>query len=80
MGRGAESSILSYGSRVRLCSVRASLIFIAANLSKMNKFLALGAFLAGITAFALFFDGSTLPLYRRCLLFQLLRFESGLEF
>ena len=30
----------------------------------MNKYLALGAFLAGIAAFALFFEGSVLPLYR----------------
>jgi hypothetical protein len=35
----------------------------AANFIKMNKYLALGAFLAGITAFALFFEGSVLPLY-----------------
>ena len=35
----------------------------AANFTKMNKYLALGAFLAGITAFTLFFKGSILPLY-----------------
>ncbi len=35
----------------------------AANFTKMNKYLALGAFLAGIVAFALFFKGSVLPLY-----------------
>jgi hypothetical protein len=29
----------------------------------MNKHLALGSFLAGIGAFALFFEGSALPLY-----------------
>lgn len=40
------------------------LIFIVASFSKMNKFQALGAFLAGITAFALFFEGSILPLFR----------------
>ena len=37
-------------------------LFIA-NFMKMNKYLALGAFLAGIAAFALFFNGSVLPLY-----------------
>jgi len=35
----------------------------AANFTKMNKYLALGAFMAGIVAFALFFEGSVLPLY-----------------
>jgi hypothetical protein len=40
------------------------LILFAANFTSMNKYLALGAFLAGITAFALFFKGSVLPLYR----------------
>jgi hypothetical protein len=35
----------------------------AANFTKMNKYLALGAFLAGMAAFALFFEGSVLPLY-----------------
>ena len=35
-----------------------------ANFMKMNKYLALGAFLAGIAAFAMFFEGSVLPLYR----------------
>ena len=40
------------------------LILFAANFTKMNRYLALGAFLAGIAAFAMFFDGSVLPLYR----------------
>ena len=40
------------------------LVLFAANLTKMNRYLALGAFLAGIAAFALFFEGSVLPLYR----------------
>lgn len=35
----------------------------AANFTKMNKYLAIGAFVAGIAAFALFFEGSILPLY-----------------
>jgi len=35
----------------------------AANFMKVNKYLALGAFMAGIVAFALFFEGSVLPLY-----------------
>jgi hypothetical protein len=35
----------------------------AANFTKMNKYLAIGAFLAGVAAFALFFKGSVLPLY-----------------
>lgn len=35
----------------------------AANFTKMNKCLAIGAFLIGIAAFALFFKGSVLPLY-----------------
>jgi hypothetical protein len=39
------------------------LILFAANARKMNKYLVLGAFLAGLGAFALFFDGSVLPLY-----------------
>lgn len=39
------------------------LVLFAANFTKMNKYLALGAFLAGIVAFALFFHGSVLPLY-----------------
>jgi len=39
------------------------LILFAANFTRMNKYLALGAFLAGIAAFALFFEGSVLPLY-----------------
>ena len=40
------------------------LVLFAANFTKMNKYLALGAFLAGIAAFALLFEGSVLPLYR----------------
>ena len=40
------------------------LVLFAANFTKMNKYLALGAFLAGIAAFALFFEGSVVPLYR----------------
>ncbi len=40
------------------------LILFAANFIKMNRYLALGAFLAGIAAFALFFEGSIVPLYR----------------
>jgi hypothetical protein len=39
------------------------LVLFAANFTKMNRYLALGAFLAGIGAFALFFKGSILPLY-----------------
>ena len=39
------------------------LILFVANFLKMNKFLALGAFLAGVGAFALFFKGLVLPLY-----------------
>ncbi|MFA5182292.1 MAG: hypothetical protein WC405_13310 [Syntrophales bacterium] len=39
------------------------LILFAANIPKMNKYLALGALLAGLGAFALFFEGSVLPLY-----------------
>lgn len=35
----------------------------AASIPKMNKYLALGALLAGLGAFALFFEGSVLPLY-----------------
>lgn len=38
-------------------------VLFTANFTKMNKYLALGAFLAGIAAFALFFKGSVLPLY-----------------
>jgi len=40
------------------------LVLFAANFTKMNRYLVLGAFLAGIAAFALFFEGSVLPLYR----------------
>ncbi|MCX5827813.1 MAG: hypothetical protein NTV58_07405 [Deltaproteobacteria bacterium] len=39
------------------------LIIFAANFPKMNKYLVLGAFLAGLGAFALFFKGSVLPIY-----------------
>lgn len=39
------------------------LILFAANFLRMNKSLALGAFLAGLGAFAIFFKGSVLPLY-----------------
>jgi uncharacterized membrane protein len=39
------------------------LILFAVNMPKMNKYLALGSFLAGLGAFALFFKGSILPLY-----------------
>jgi uncharacterized membrane protein len=39
------------------------LALFAAYFSKMNKYLALGSFLAGIGMFALFFEGSVLPLY-----------------
>ena len=46
---------LAYG----LCVV----VLFAANFTKMNKCLALSAFLAGVTAFALFFKGSVLSLY-----------------
>ncbi len=38
-------------------------VLFAVNFKKMSKYLALGAFLAGIAAFALFFIGSVLPLY-----------------
>lgn len=40
------------------------LVLFAVNFSRMHRYLAGGAFLAGIAAFALFFDGSVLPLYR----------------
>ena len=39
------------------------LILFAANFRVMNKYLAGASFLAGIGAFALFFQGSVLPLY-----------------
>jgi len=39
------------------------LILFAANFSRMNRYIALGSFLAGMGAFALFFVGSVLPLY-----------------
>jgi uncharacterized membrane protein len=40
------------------------LILFVANFTKMNRYLAWGTFLAGIAAFALFFEGSVVPLYR----------------
>ena len=40
------------------------LVLFAVNFTKMNKYLTLVAFLAGIAAFALFFEGSVMPLYR----------------
>lgn len=40
------------------------LILLVANFIKMNRYLALGAFLLGIAAFAMFFEGSVVPLYR----------------
>lgn len=40
------------------------LVLLAANFTKMNKYLAGGAYLAGMAVFALFFEGSVLPLYR----------------
>jgi hypothetical protein len=39
------------------------LVLCAANIPKMNHYLAGGAFFAGLGAFALFFTGSVLPLY-----------------
>jgi uncharacterized membrane protein len=39
------------------------IVLFAAHFPKMHKWLALGALLAGIAAFALFFEGSVLPLY-----------------
>jgi uncharacterized membrane protein len=39
------------------------LILFVVNIPKMHKCLVLGAFLAGLGAFALLFDGSALPLY-----------------
>jgi uncharacterized membrane protein len=39
------------------------LALFAVNFPLMNKYLALGAFCAGVGAFALFFQGSILPLY-----------------
>lgn len=40
------------------------LILFISNYVRMNRYLAWGAFLAGIAAFALFFEGSVLPLYQ----------------
>ena len=39
-------------------------VLFIANFTKMNRYLAVGAFLAGIAAFALFFEGSVMPLYK----------------
>lgn len=39
------------------------LVLFVSNYGRMNRFLAWGAFLAGIVAFALFFEGSVIPLY-----------------
>ena len=40
------------------------LILFAVNFTRMNRYLTLGTFLAGIIAFALFFEGSIIPFYR----------------
>jgi uncharacterized membrane protein len=40
------------------------LVLFVSNYAQMNRYLAWGAFLAGIAAFALFFEGSVIPLYR----------------
>ena len=40
------------------------LVLFAANFTRMHRYLAWGAFLAGIAAFALFFEGSVIPLYQ----------------
>jgi uncharacterized membrane protein len=40
------------------------LVLFASNYGRMNRCLAWGTFLTGIAAFALFFEGSVLPLYR----------------
>ena len=48
-----------HGNAFGLCV----LALFAVNFMRMNKYLALGAFCAGIRAFALFFQGSILPLY-----------------
>lgn len=39
------------------------IVLFVVHFPKMNKWLALGAFLAGLAAFALFFEGTVLPLY-----------------
>lgn len=39
------------------------LILFTSNIGKMNKYLAAGSFVAGVSAFWLFFEGSVLPLY-----------------
>ncbi|HBB16788.1 MAG: hypothetical protein A3J94_10955 [Syntrophus sp. RIFOXYC2_FULL_54_9] len=40
------------------------LILFVTNCTKTNRYLTLGAFLAGIAAFAFLFEGSVVPLYR----------------
>jgi len=40
------------------------LILFISNFTKANRYPALGAFLVGIAAFAIFFEGSVAPLYR----------------
>jgi uncharacterized membrane protein len=40
------------------------IVLFVAHFPKMNKRLAMGALLAGLAAFALFFEGSVLPLYK----------------
>jgi len=40
------------------------LVLFVANFTRINRYLAWGAFLAGIASFALFFEGSVMPLYR----------------
>jgi uncharacterized membrane protein len=39
------------------------LFLFVANFSKLNRYLALGAFLAGVLAFLILFEGSVVPLY-----------------
>ena len=40
------------------------LILFVANFTKVDRYWVLGGFLSGIAAFAIFFEGSVLPLYR----------------
>jgi len=40
------------------------IILSVANFTKVNRYLALGGLLAGVAVFAMFFNGSVLPLYR----------------
>jgi len=40
------------------------LILFAVNFTRLNRYLTLGAFLLGIAAFAIFFEGAVVPLYR----------------